>query len=187
MHIRIPARGKGAQQVQGCSRLKVGLQHLVRVGNSCLGGESKIVDDVAAVAGQLHPILGFHVGAARLGELPRHAAHLDHRHLGTIGQHHRHLQHHLEGVANAVSAEFGKTFGAITALQQERLAARYLAKVCRQAARLACEHQRRIGRQLGLDSLQCCIIRVCGHLDPGLFAPVRFLPFRHWFAPYVSS
>ncbi len=36
-------------------------------------------------------------------------------------QHHRHLQEDAEEIADVVGAVFGKAFGAVAALQQERL------------------------------------------------------------------
>ena len=67
------------------------------------------------------------------------------------GQHHRHLQQHAEGVADIVGMEFGEALGAVAALEQESLAFGHLAERGHQVARLACEHQRRIGLQPRLD------------------------------------
>jgi hypothetical protein len=122
VQIGITALGEGTQQVQRGRRLVIGAQHARRVGDTVFGREVRAVDDVAAIAGQFHTVNGLGIGGTGLGELAGHAAHLDHRHGGAIGQHHGHLQQHAEGVADVVGAEFLEAFGAIAALQQERLA-----------------------------------------------------------------
>ena len=124
VHVGIATGRKRAQQVQGCRRLCVGLQHPIRIRNARVGGEVEPVDDVAAVAWQLY--ITFHFGRCRtwFRHLASHAADFNHWHFGAIGQHHRHLQHHLECVADVIGSEFSKAFGAISALQQKGLAAR---------------------------------------------------------------
>ena len=61
---------------------------------------------------------------ARLGELAGDAADLDHRQRRREGQHHRHLQEDAKEVADVVGAVLGEAFGAVAAMQQERLAGR---------------------------------------------------------------
>ena len=179
VHVGKAARGKGAQQVQRARRLGVGAQHLVRIGDAGGLGKVQLVDDVAAIAGQLLPVHRFGRGRARLGELPGHAPHLYRGHLGAVGQHHGHLQHHLEGVADVVGVEIGKALGAVAALQQEGLAARHGRQFRFQAPRLAGEDQRRIGGQPALDLGQGRGVGILRHLHPRLVAPVGFGPFRH--------
>ena len=58
---------------------------------------------------------------ARLGELPGHPPDLHHRLLAGESQDDRHLQQHAESVADVVGVEFLEAFGAIPALQQERI------------------------------------------------------------------
>ena len=183
MDIGVTAGRKGAQQVQRCGRLCEGLQHVARIRNARLGRKGKLVDDVAPVAGQLDAILDLGRGAARLGELPGHAAHLDHRNFGPVGQHHRHLQHHLKGVADRIGRELFKTFGAIAALQQERLTAARSSQMLFQSARLARKDERRILGHLRLDSGKGLGIRILRHLNPRLVTPVRFLPLGHRVSP----
>ena len=84
---------------------------------------------------------------ARLGELAGDAPDLHHRHAGGEGQHHRHLQQHAERVADIVGMELGEALRAIAALQQESLALRHLGQRRFEVARLAGEHQRRMGLQ----------------------------------------
>ena len=62
---------------------------------------------------------------------------------GGVAEHHRHLQQHLHRVAQRIGVEFGERFGAVAALQQERLAGRGAGKLRLQRACLAGEDQRR--------------------------------------------
>ena len=122
VHIGKTTGGECAQKVQRRGRLGVGAQHVVGVRNARLWRKVQPVDDVTAVARQLDAIHNLGWGAARFGELTRHAAHFDHWHFGAIGQHHRHLQHHAKGVADTIRAELLKALGAIAPLKQESLA-----------------------------------------------------------------
>ena len=67
--------------------------------------------------------------------------------------------------------EFGEAFGAIAALQQERLAFRDLAQRRHQIARLARKHQRRMGLELRQDTVQRRLVRIIRHLTDGLVLP----------------
>ena len=80
------------------------------------------------------------------------------------GQHHRHLQEHAEEVADVVGAMLGEAFGAVAALQQERLACSDAGQLLLQLARLTCKNQRRKGGELLLDGLPA-------RPDPGTPAP----------------
>ena len=126
----------------------IALHHALRVGRAAFGGEGDVVDVVAAIGGQLDAVDRLGIGAARLGELARHAADLHHRQLRRIGQHDRHLQDDAERVADVVGVEFGEAFGAIAALEQERLAFRDAREIGGQVARFAGEDQRGIGAEL---------------------------------------
>ena len=60
--------------------------------------------------------------------------------------------------------EFGKGFGAVPALQQERLAGRSAGKLRLQRACLAGEDQWRYGAEFGLDTGKRCRIGILGRL-----------------------
>ena len=175
---RIAAGRKGAQQVQRRGRLVIGADHPRRVGLAGFGREGDVVDIVAAIAGQLHAADRFGIGRSGLGELPRHAADLHHRQLGRKGQHHRHLQQHAERVADIVGMELGKAFGAIAALQQERLAGRHLGEIGLQVARLARKDERRKLAKLRLDRGERRLVPIDGHLNALLAAPAFRRPLR---------
>ena len=115
--IGIATAGKGAQQVECTGRLRIGTHHAFGIIAALGRIELDTVDVIAEIAGQCHTVLRFSVGAARLGELARHAPYLHHRQLASECQHHSHLQQYLEGIANIVWMKFSKAFGAITALQ----------------------------------------------------------------------
>ncbi len=170
---RIPALGEGADQVERRRRLAVGLDHTLRVGLTPGGVEIEAVDDVAAIGRQRHLALLFDVGRARLGELPGEPPDLDHRHPAAKGQHHRHLQQHLEHVADVVGVELGEAFGAIAALQQERLALRDGREPLLQAPRLAGENEGRVVAQRVLDAAQRAGIGISRDLADRPVAPAR--------------
>ncbi len=108
--------GEGAQQVEGRGRLLVGRHHAVGVGQACLGLEGLVVDHVATEGRQLRLAHPLHIGRARLGELPRNAADLHHRHSGRVGEGDRHLQDDLELVPDGVGRVFGEGLGAVAGL-----------------------------------------------------------------------
>ena len=177
-----------AQKVQGRRRLRVGLQHPLRVGDAGFGRGVEAVDDVALVGRHLDPVDHLGRGGPRLGELAGHAANLDHRHLGGIGQHHRHLQHHPERVADVVGRELREAFGAVAALQEERLAFRRQGQLLFQPPRLTGEDQWRIFGQLRLDQIQRCLIGIIRHLNPRFCAPCRLGPsLGHRLSPVGRS
>jgi hypothetical protein len=85
------------------------------------------------------------VAPSGLGELARHAADLHDRQLRRVGQHHRHLEDDAEGVADVVRMELGEAFGAVAALEQERLARGNLGQIRPVRSRASpAKHQRRI-------------------------------------------
>ena len=179
VHVGKTAGREGADKVQRARRLGVGLQHLLGIGGPCGRREVEIVDDVATVGRQFDAILDFRRGRARLGELPRHPADLDDRNLGAVGQHHGHLQHHLERVADLIGVERGKAFGAIAALQQERLALGRGGQFALQAPGLAGKDQRRIRRQPCFHRAKRLGVKIVGHLHPRQFPPVALCPVAH--------
>ena len=177
VEVGIAALGKGAQQVEGRSRLAVGLDHPLRVGLARRGVELDAVDDVAAVGRQGHLALLLDVGRARLGELAGQTPDLHHRHAAAKGQHHRHLQQHLEHVADVVGVELGEAFGAVAALQQERLAGGDIREPVLQPPRLAGEDQRRVIPQRRFDAFQRGFIRIARNLPDRQAAPALRRPF----------
>jgi len=184
MQVREAAGREGTQQVEGRGGLVVGLDHAPGVGRARGGVELDAVDDVAAVAGQLDPVLRLGRCRARLGELAGQPAHLHHRHAAGVHQHHRHLQQHLEGVADVVGAELGEALGAVAALQQERLATRHLCELVLEVARLAREHQRRKARELRLGRRQGLRVGIVRHLLDRLAPPAVDAPLgRHRLFP----
>ena len=56
LQVRVAALGEGAEQIERGRRLPVGLAHPVRIGDTRLGREGDVVDDVAAIARQLDAI-----------------------------------------------------------------------------------------------------------------------------------
>ncbi len=120
--VREAALGEGADQVQRGGGRVVGPEHPAGIVAAGFRGEVVPVDDVAAVRRKSHAVAGFVVGGARLGELPRHPAHLDDRHRRTVGQDHCHLQDGLDPGADLVRRGVLECLGAVTALEQERLA-----------------------------------------------------------------
>ena len=143
VEIGVAALGQGAQQVEGRRRLAVGLDQPLRVRRPRAFVEGHPVDHVAAIGRQCHRAHGLGIGRARLGELARQPADLDHRELGAIGQHDRHLEKDAEGVPNGIRVELREALGAIATLQEEPPALACLSEALAQAPRLAGEDQRR--------------------------------------------
>ena len=166
--IGVAAPGEGAQQVEGGRRLAIGLELAAGIGRA--GGEriGAVVDDVAPIDRQLLPLEHFRGVGARLGELARHAPHLDHRQGGAEGQHDRHLQEDAEEIANVVSRMFGEALGAIAPLQQEALTHGNLRQGALELARLAREDEGRKTGELTLDVAERGEIRIDGRLLDGL-------------------
>jgi hypothetical protein len=132
----------------GC-RGVVALDQPARVGLARLGREVVSVDDVAPVGGQGHVSAGLGVARPRLGELARHAAHLDDRLGGAVGEHDGHLQDRLDPVADLLCRGTGERLGAVAALQQERVALGGPREAFAQNIHLTGEHERWQGRDLG--------------------------------------
>ena len=176
VQVGITALGKGAQQVQRCGRLVIGLHHALRIGLAAFRGEADVVDIVAAIRGQADPALFLHRGRARLGELPGHAADLHHRQLGRIGKDHRHLQHDTKRVAYVVGVKFGEALGAVAALQQKGATGGGLRQFGRERPGLSREHQRGVAPQFRLRIGENRRIGVIGHLPRFMFAPAARRP-----------
>ncbi|GGI77239.1 hypothetical protein GCM10007973_12690 [Polymorphobacter multimanifer] len=171
MEVGIAAAGKRPQQVERARRLQIAAQHALGIGRARFGRERHVVDIVPAVARQADAVHFLEVARARLGELAGHAAHLHHRQLGGEGEDDRHLQQHAEGIADGVGVEIGEALGAVPALEQESLARLDIGKCCGQITRLAGEHQRRIGFDLGFHRGRGSGIGVAGKLAGFMVAP----------------
>ena len=146
------------------------------------------VDDVAAIARQLHAAALLGRRGARLGELAGDAADLHHRRAAGEGQHHRHLQEDAEEVADVVGAVLGEALGAIAALQQEGLAGRDLGQRLLQLARLACKNQRRkASRACASTSPSCGLVGIVRHLHDRHRAPAFRRPrCSHFNSPHTK-
>jgi hypothetical protein len=176
MQVGKTALGEGAQQVQGRGGLVVRLEQALRVRHAAFFVETDAVDDVATVGRQGHAVDGFVVGRTRLGELPGHAPHLDHRATGGEGHDDRHLQQDFKGVANFRGGELGEAFGAVAALQQKRTALGHFGKLTAQLPGFTGKHQRRITGQRLLDVQQVRCVGVVGLLLDRQGAPAVRAP-----------
>ena len=156
----IAALRERPQQVQRRRRLQVRLQQALRIRRTRLGRELHSVDVVAAIGRQRHAIDRLDRRRTRLGELSRDAPNLHDRLLARECQHHGHLQDQAERVADVVRVKLLETLGTVATLQQESLALRHITQPRSKRARLTGEHQRRIARQLLLDSRQLVHVRI---------------------------
>ena len=176
VEIGIAALGEGAQQVERRRRLPVGHDLPLGVRHARLFGELYAVDDVAAVARQLHVALPLDAGRARLGELAGDAADLDDRQLGAERQDDGHLQEGAEEIADVVGAVLGEALGAVAALQEEAVALGDHRQPALQPARLAGEDQRRKARQPLLGDRERVLVRIVRHLHDRLLPPAVRCP-----------
>ena len=113
-------RGQGPHQVHRGAGVGVRPHQAGRVVVADSRVRSESVDHVAAVGLQSQRV---EVRRARLGVLARDAGHLHHRQARGIGQHHGHLQQGADIGADVRLGVVGERFGAVAALQHERLAA----------------------------------------------------------------
>ena len=121
VQVGVTALCKSTQQVQRRRGLVIGFQQTLRVGLARFGREFQRIDVIAAIAGQSNSVFCFCIARARLGELPRDAAHFHNWQRTGIGQHDGHLQDNAERIADFVGVEFGKALGAVAPLEEERL------------------------------------------------------------------
>ena len=177
--IGIAARGKSPKQVQGCRRLPVSHQLATGVGFACAGLECEIIHDVPAIARQLNPVDCFGRRRTRLGELAGDAAELHHRQGGGESCDHGHLQKHPKKIPDIVGGVFGKTLGAVAALQKKSFARGNLAQHALQFARLAREDQRWKARELTLDLGQRCLVGIIWYLLDRFASPTGGRPAFH--------
>lgn len=107
-------------------------------------GELEAVDGVAAVGRQRHAVAGLGRLGARLGVLPGDPADLDDRHGGRVRQDGAHLEQGLQLGPDVLGGHTVEGLGAVTALQQERLALGDGSQPGAQLVALAREDERRI-------------------------------------------
>ncbi len=166
------ALGECPDQIDGRGRGVVALEQSRGVGPARALREVEAVDDVAAVRGQRHVAPGLAVARARLGELTRHPPHLHDRHRRAVREHDRHLQHGLDAVADLLGGRAGEGLGAVTALQQKGPTGCRASESLAQVVDLACEDQRRQGRDLGRDRRGSIRVIPDGLLPDGQGPPV---------------
>jgi hypothetical protein len=94
------------------------------------------------------------------------------------------LQKHAKKVADVICTMLGKTFRAISALQQESFALCDPPQLLFQVARLAREHERGKSRKLLFDIKQRLLVRIIRDLLYWLLAPTIGRPsLGHYAAP----
>ena len=147
--VGVAAGDEGPHEVQRRRGRVVDVDEPLRVVGAGVGGEVEAVDGVAAVGRQGDVATGLEVGRPGLGVLTRDPAHLHDRHRGGVRQHDRHLEEHPQLVADVVGGDAVERLGAVTPLEQERLAAGHRGDLRLQVVALPREHQRRPGAQPG--------------------------------------
>ena len=177
MQIGIATVRKGAEQVQRGGGLVIGLHHALRIGRAASGVERDVVDDVAAIGGELDAIDRFGVGTARFGELAGHAAEFYRRQLRREGQNDGHLEQDAEGIADIVRVEFGERFGAIAALKQKCLAIDDARKIRRQVTGLTGKNKRGKAAECRGGAVHGCRVRVSRELTRFVRGPAGGVPF----------
>ena len=150
LKVGVPAIGEGAQKVEGRGGLAIGLELPARVGLARHGIELDVVDNVAPIGRQSNAVDRLGVGRAGLRELASDTPDLHDGRGGGEGHDHRHLQEHPEEIPDVIGRMFAETFGAITALQQERFTGGRLAQRPREFARFASKNQRWVAGKLAL-------------------------------------
>jgi hypothetical protein len=149
------AAGQGAHQVHRRAGVGVRADHAARVGDAELRVAGQGVDHVSAVGPETE---GVDVRRAGLRVLPGDAADLDHRRRRAVGEHDGHLQQRADVAAQVGLGVVGEGLRAVTALQQERLAARDRRELVLQPVHLGghgdrrdvLEHLADVGHRLGV-------------------------------------
>ncbi|KAG1388192.1 hypothetical protein G6F60_013812 [Rhizopus arrhizus] len=176
MQVGEAAIDQRTHEVHRHRRMRVGLQHPLRVGQARRFGERRRIDHVTTVAGQGHAIAGFGIGRTRLGVLAGKAPNADHRLAQAVHQHQAHLQQHLQPVGNGARFAVAEILRAVTALQQEALALLRLGQLLLQRQDLPRGDQRRQPLQLMQGRIQRHRVRVGRHLQRGLATPALRRP-----------
>ena len=123
MQVGESAVDERAHEIQGERGTLVAAQQELRIGLALLGGEPRPVDVVAPVRGQRHAGPRFGVRGAGLRVLPGESPDANDGLLQALQQHQTHLQQDLQALGDVVGLAVLETLRAITALQQELLAA----------------------------------------------------------------
>jgi hypothetical protein len=171
LEVGVAAGGEGAQKVERRRGLSIGVQLPARIGLARRGREVDVVDDVAAIGRQGDAVDRLGIGRAGLRELASDPSNLHDGRRGGEGHDHRHLQENSEEIADVVGGMFAEALGAISALQQERIACGRLAERLLELARFACKNQRRVARELALGLGQRRAIGIGRRLRDGFGAP----------------
>ena len=146
-------------------------QKALRIGLARLGGELEGVHRIAAVARQRHAVTSLPIGGSRLGVLARDAADLDDRQRRAVREHDRHLQQRLNLQAHVIRRRLGEGLGAVSAHQDEGLAAGSRTHPRAQVINLTGEHERRLTAQLRRHITEMFRVRVGGLLSCVQAAP----------------
>src|SRR5215475_9037568 len=169
--IGIATLRESAEQIERRSRLPVRFDLPTRVRSSRIFGESDVVYNVAAIAGQFLTIALLARRRSRFCKLTRNATNLHDRRSRGISQYDRHLQEHAEKIADIVCTVLGKAFGTVSALQQESFAFCDSRQLLFQVARLARKYEWRKSGKLFFDVKQRLPVRIIRNLLNWLLAP----------------
>ena len=170
--VREPALGERADQVQRGRGRVVAAHHPLGIVDAGLLGEVEPVDHLAAERGQGHAVAGLVVGRTRLGELPRHAPHLDHGQRRAVREHHGHLQQRAHARGDLVRGGTREGLGAVTTLQEERLTVGHLGQACAQPVHLSRKYEGRDGVELLDAAREVRVLSPLGVLTDGLVPPL---------------
>ncbi len=149
MQIGEAAVDQRTHEVHGQRRMRVSLDHPLRIGPACGGGEFRAIDQVTAETGQAHSVTNLQIGRARLRILAGKTAHPQHRLLQPVHQHQAHLQQHFQPVGDDWAGAIREAFRAVATLQQETPAFLRLGQRLLQREHFPRRHQRGQPRQLG--------------------------------------
>ena len=178
VQIREPAVDQRTHEIQGERGALVAAQQQFRIRFALRRAESRPVDIVAAVARQGDAVAGLGIGRARLGILAGKAADTNNRLLQALQQHQAHLQQDLQASGDVVGFAVLEALRAISALQQELLAALRLRQLRAQCLDFPGNHQRRQTAQRGDDALQRRAVGVSRLLGCKTGVPTGGVPVR---------
>ena len=153
--------------VQCCGSVKVGLNQPLRIGLAIRG--IMAVDVVTPVGGDLNTVYDLGGLGARLGELPSHAGHPNHRDARPPGQHHAHLEQDLELVLDSLCVQINEALCAVAALKHKGLPATGAGELLPQAVYLPRMYQGWQGLQPlrgGLDGLGVGVVGLLRDRQP---------------------
>ena len=174
-----PAVGEGADEVERERGALVAAQHQLGIGLPILAGEGEAVDQVPAIRRQRDLAAPLEVGGARLGILPGDATDPHHLLARAVDQDQAHLHEDLQLGRDALGVAVLEALGAVTALQQERVAAGGPRQLGLEGLDLPRGHQRRQPRDLLDHALQHGLVRIDRLLGRHLLLPGFRCPFGH--------